>query len=242
MEKSDTPTLGPSAHPASRARGMSCWPLHGASQKAPLPASHTAAFSKSGGRWRTRRTAPPPHTHTCPLTAVTLVTGGRGTPQPDTNGVQRLMPAIPGAEVPAATPASRSSPRAGPGLPCSAPARGASRALGAPSRVPSRCPGHCGLPRAWEGRPPPTRHAHSPAPGRARPLRSLGPPLLYAASRAARVPRPRPGRPHPAAPRAPVSSRPRASVRAAAGMLRAVGGRGGARAGAGRSLRRRELS
>jgi hypothetical protein len=64
MEKSDTPTLGPSAHPASRARGMSCWPLHGASQKAPLPASHTAAFSKSGGRWRTRRTAPPPpHSH-----------------------------------------------------------------------------------------------------------------------------------------------------------------------------------
>lgn len=54
----------------------------------------------------------------------------------------------------------------------------------------------------------------------------------HAASRAARAPRPRPGRLHPVAPRAPAASWSRASVRTAAGMLRAGGGGGGARVGA----------
>lgn len=69
-------------------------------------------------------------------------------------------------------------------------------------------------------------------PARRAALRAPWPPP-HAASRAARAPRPRPGRLHPVDPRAPAASWPRASVRTAAGMLRAVGGsaRAGARLG-----------
>lgn len=86
-------------------------------------------------------------------------------------------------------------------------------------------PGRAAVRPPSSRRPPP---AHSPA----RPAALQAPrPPPQAASRVARAPRPRPDRLHPVAPRAPAASWPRASVRTAAGMLRAVGG--GARAGAG---------
>lgn len=90
-----------------------------------------------------------------------------------------------------------------------------------------RCPA-LRAPPAPEGRPPALPPAHSPALPAA--LRAPRPPP-YAASGVARAPQPRPSRLHPVAPRALAASWPRASVRTAAGMLRAVGG--GARAGAG---------
>lgn len=98
---------------------------------------------------------------------------------------------------------------------------------GPDSRPRAQLPGTAGSPGPGRAavRPPPS---HSPA--RPAALRVPQPPP-QAASRLARAPRPRPGRLHPVAPRAPAASWPRASVRTAAGMLRAVGGR--TRAGAG---------
>lgn len=129
------------------------------------------------------------------------------------------------------------------------PGRGSHASRASPKRRPEgRTSGIAGRARArlpgTAGSPGPGRAAVLPSPSSrasSRPLAhsparraALRAPRLppHAASRAARAPRPRPGRLHPVAPRAPAASWSRASVRTAAGMLRAGGGGGGARVGA----------